>query len=403
MKPLSSRRRSKEAPPGCLVLFFGLFLAVGLVLSYFILWKPWSQWISARFWEATPCRIVASQVTESSDSDGGSTYKVDITYTYVVEGAGEVRGSNYDFMKVSSSGYDGKAEVVARYPPGTETTCWVNPKNATESVLSRDFSLTYLIGLFPLIFVAAGGGGMAWAVGHWMRGRASGGARSGGATVSGPRPSPFGVEIPADAAQPRVLKPQLSPLGKLFGLILIALFWNGIVSVFVVLAVNGWRSGDGDGCLTVFLVPFVLIGLLLIYGIFRQFLVLFNPRLALTLSRGTLVPGESALLQWKLGGRAGRVTRLKIVLEGREEATYRRGTSTHTDREVFATISIVDTDQPMMIPQGSARVHVPDDAMPSFSADRNKVVWQLKATCEIPGWPDSDDEYEIVVAPAGLR
>jgi hypothetical protein len=94
---------------------------------------------------------------------------------------------------------------------------------------------------------------------------------------------------------------------------------------------------------------------------------------------------------------------LKIVLEGREEATYRRGTSTHTDREVFATIPIVDTDQSMLIPQGSARVPVPEDTMPSFSARRNKIVWTLKATCEIPGWPDSDDEYEIVVVPAGLR
>ncbi len=139
MKPLSSRRRGGQSP-GCLVLFFGLFLAVGCVLSYFILWRPWSQWIAARFWEEVPCRIVSSQVTESSDSDG-STYKVDVTYAYVVEG-GEITGSRYDFMNVSSSGYDGKAAVVARYPVGTRAVCWVNPKNRTESVLNRDFSLT---------------------------------------------------------------------------------------------------------------------------------------------------------------------------------------------------------------------------------------------------------------------
>jgi len=395
MKPLSARRRGSQSP-GCLVLFFGLFLAVGLALSYFILWKPWSQWLSARFWEETPCRIVSSQVTESSDSDG-STYKVDITYTYVVEG-GEIRGSSYDFMNVSSSGYDGKAAVVARYPAGTEATCWVNPKNRTQSVLSRDFSLTYLIGLFPLIFVAAGGGGIIWAL---RQGRKSKEPQA--AAGSGPRASPFGVELPADAAQPRVLKPQLSPFGKLFGLIFVALFWNGIVSVFVVIMINGWRSGHGEGCLTAFLVPFVLIGLGLIFGVFRQFLVLFNPRLELTLSRGALVPGEPALLQWKIEGKAERVKRLKIVLEGQEEATYRQGTDTKTDREVFATIQIVDTDPSMQMAQGSARVAVPEDAMPSFKADRNKIVWTLKAACEIPGWPDSDDEYEIVVAPAALR
>ena len=396
MKPLSSRRRGGQTPTGCLVPFFGIFLVVGLAVSYFVLWKPWSQWISARSWEEIPCRIVSSQVTESSDSDG-STYRVDITYTYVVEGGGEVRGSRYDFMVGSTSGYDGKAAIVARYPPGTQAICWVNPKNATESVISRDFSLTYLIGLFPLIFVAVGGGGMIWVLRQGRKPPAQPG------TPGAPRPSPFGVDIPPDAGQPRVLKPQHSPIGKLIGITLIALFWNGIVSVFVVMMIRGWQSGDGDGCLTAFLVPFVLIGLLLIYGIFHQFLVLFNPRLDLTLSRGALVPGEPALLQWKIEGRATRVMRLKVILEGREEATYRRGTDTRTDREVFATVPIVDTDQPMQIAQGSARVNIPEDTMPSFSADRNKIVWTLKADCEIPGWPDSNDEYEIVVAPAGLR
>src|SRR5215213_1213362 len=136
MKPLSARRRGGQSA-GCLVLFFGIFLAVGLALSYFILWKPWSQWLSARFWEETPCRIVSSQVAEVTSSDG-STYKVDITYTYAVEG-GEIRGSSYDFTNMSSSGYDGKAAIVARYPPGTQATCWINPKNRTESVLSRGF------------------------------------------------------------------------------------------------------------------------------------------------------------------------------------------------------------------------------------------------------------------------
>lgn len=401
MKPLSASRRGGQSP-GCLVLFFGLFLAVGLALSYFILWRPWSQWVSARTWEETPCRIVSSQVTESSDSDGGSTYKVDITYTYVVEG-GEIRGSNYDFMDVSSSGYDGKAAVVARYPAGTEATCWVNPRNRTQSVLSRDFSLTYLIGLFPLIFVAAGGGGVAWALSLGWRNRKLPRPAGASTALSEPGTSPFGVEIPADAGQPRVLKPHLSPVGKLVALIFVALFWNGIVSIFVFFAVQGWRSGNPEGCLMAFLVPFVLVGLGLIFAVFRQFLVLFNPRLELTLSRGALAPGESAFLQWRIEGKSERVTRLKIVLEGCEEATYRQGTDTKTDREVFATIPILDTDPATQMAQGSARVQIPDDAMPSFKADRNKIVWTLKAACEIPGWPDSDDEYEIVVAPAALR
>lgn len=394
MKPLSAKRRSGQMSPGCLVVFFALFLAVGGALSYLFLWKPWSGWLAARSWQPTPCTVVSSQVGESSDSDG-TTYKVDITFTYAA-GGGEYRSSRYDFVGAYSSGYDGKAAVVARHPPGTETTCWVDPVHPAEAVLSRDFSLIYLIGLFPLIFVAVGAGGIWWAVRQVWISRSQ--AITTGAT-GGPRSFPFGVDLPENPTQPRVLKPQASPLGKLGALIFLALFWNGIVSVFVYLAYQGWQSGEPDGCLTAFLVPFVLVGAGLIFAVFRQFLVLFNPRLELTLGPAVLAPGQSALLQWTMTGKAERVQRLKIVLEGREEATYRQGTDTKTDREVFARIPITETHHASLIAQGSARVDIPENTMPSFSADRNKVIWTLKAACEIPGWPDSDDEYEVVIAP----
>jgi hypothetical protein len=153
--------------------------------------------------------------------------------------------------------------------------------------------------------------------------------------------------------------------------------------------------------MTVFLIPFVLIGIAMVFGTFRQFLVLFNPRLRLTLDPGALRLGETAYLQWSLAGRASRVRRLSIVLQGREEAQYRRGTDTHTDRETFATLTVIDTGEPFTIANGSASFGVPADSVPSFKADHNKIVWSLKVTCDIPGWPDSEEEYEVVVRPAG--
>ncbi|HYU32195.1 MAG TPA: DUF3592 domain-containing protein [Thermoanaerobaculia bacterium] len=398
MKPLSNSRRRNQMSPGCLVLFFVPFLAIGCFASYFVLWRPWSTWISARFWQPVTCRVVSSQVASSSDGD---TYRVDIAYTWTVDGQ-EFRGSRYDFMGGSSSGYDGKAAIVAQHPPGSRTTCWVDPAHPDSAVFSRDLSWMYLFGLFPLIFVAAGAGGIVWAFRTARKYRRSKDVDAAQAAL-GLRPSPFGVEIPADAAQPKVLRPLLAAFGKLVGLILVALFWNGIVSAFVIAMVVKWREGKApEGCLVAFLVPFVLIGLGLIVAVFRQFLVLFNPRLEMTLSQGVLVLGQSALLQWKIEGKVERVKRLRIFLEGREQATYRRGTDIVTDRQVFATIPILETDQPMQIAQGSANVSVPDETAPSFSADHNKIIWTLKATCDIPGWPDSEDEYDLVVAPATM-
>jgi hypothetical protein len=93
------------------------------------------------------------------------------------------------------------------------------------------------------------------------------------------------------------------------------------------------------------------------------------------------------------------VKRLTIILEGREEAQYRRGTSTYTDKSVFATLTLVDTQQEIEIPAGATSFSIPPDTVPSFTAAHNKIRWALKAHCDIPGWPDSDDEYEILVGP----
>ena len=50
------------------------------------------------------------------------------------------------------------------------------------------------------------------------------------------------------------------------------------------------------------------------------------------------------------------ISRLTIVLEGCEEATYRRGTSSTTDRHVFATLPIADSERGAAIAEGRAPV-----------------------------------------------
>lgn len=255
----------------------------------------------------------------------------------------------------------------------------------------------YLGALIPLLFLAVGVGGIVWAL--RLRRQAARVAALGPSAVS-----PFGVPLPepglADPASLE-LRPAMTPLGKFVGITIFALFWNGIVSVFVYQVIyKGWRQGnDGNGCATLFLIPFVFIGLAALIGAAQQLLVLFNPRVRLTLAPGVLLTGGMAYLQWRLSGRGGGVRRLRIVLEGREEARYRRGTDTHTDRAVFATLPVADTAQPYEIPAGSARIDLPAETLPSFMAIDNKIVWSFKVTCEIPFWPDSEDEYEVVVRP----
>ncbi|HSS47816.1 MAG TPA: hypothetical protein VLX28_02610, partial [Thermoanaerobaculia bacterium] len=128
-------------------------------------------------------------------------------------------------------------------------------------------------------------------------------------------------------------------------------------------------------------------------------LVLFNPRLHLTLTPGTLAAGESGYLQWSFGSRGGGVRRLVIVLEGWEETQTGQGKNVHIDKSVFLTLTLLDTRQELEIPSGSTTFTVPANARPSSMEDSPRIRWALKAHCDIAGWPDSDDEYDVLVGP----
>lgn len=394
MSSLTGRKRSRELPAGCLALFFLLFAVVGGAILWFLLLRPMVKVVGAQSWVETPCTILDSRV-DTSSGDDGSTYKALVTASYNVDGV-EHRSATYDFSgSVYSSGYDGKAKIVARYPVGSLTTCYVNPDDTSEAVISRGLSGSYFFGLFGLLFFLPGIIGMFWALG--------GGHERG---FPGPPPAvkldpgaPFGLTNPQgdDAHGAIELKPKATPMGKLIGLIFASLIWNGIVWTIAWFAVI--RTEEREGCVVAFLALFALIGLLLVYSTFRQFLVLFNPRPRLTLSPGSLKLGETAYLQWRLTGATGGARRLQITLEGKEEVRYRRGTDTHTETKSFATLPIVDSTDSYQMLSGSTGFAVPADTLPSFASENNKVIWTIKAQLEIANWPDSDEEFEILVRP----
>lgn len=389
MSSLTRRKRDGSGPPGCLALFFLLFMAAGGAVLWFLLVRPAMKVVDARSWVPVPCTVVESRVDESR-SDDGTTYKAIVMAAYNVDGV-DHRSATYDFSgSVYSSGYEGKAVIVSRYPVGSQTTCYVNPDDTAEAVISRDLSGGYLVGLVGLLFFLPGLFGVVWVL--------RGGPRSTPASVRLDPGMPFGVTNPqGDVSGPVELKPKATPLAKLIGLIIASLIWNGIVGTIIWLAV--FREENPEGCVMVFLAVFAVVGVLLIYATFRQFLVLFNPRPRLTLSPGSLRLGETAYIQWRLTGATGGARRLRVTLEGKEEVRYRRGTDTHTETKTFATIPIVDATDSYQMLTGSTSFAVPPDALPSFASENNKIIWIIKAQLEIANWPDSDEEFEILVRP----
>ncbi|HEV8240287.1 MAG TPA: DUF3592 domain-containing protein [Thermoanaerobaculia bacterium] len=394
LAPPRSRRAAKGGR-GCAAAAFSLFAIFGGgFLLFFVV--PAMRALVSRGWELVPATIVWSGVGEHSGDDS-TTYSVDVLYEYE-HGGRKWRSNRYHFMSGSSSGEESKQEVVARLPPGARVDAWVDPRDPSNAVLDRSLGSMMWFALLPLIFVVVGVGGMVAML------RAGGG---GGAVpfVRGKRgrapTAPAGSDGQAEAAAgPILLQPAKSRVGSFIALFLFTLVWDGVVGFAIWATMRDGKFGH-DGCVTVFLGVFGLIGLLLLSALPRTFLALFNPRAEVQISSPP-APGVPVALSWRFLGSAGRLRRLTIKLEGREEATYRRGTDTTTVKRTFARYVLVDARDASQIAAGETLLALPADTMHTFEAPHNKVVWSLKLHGDIPSWPDVDDEVALTVYPTSL-
>jgi len=389
----SSAALTKSAP----AIFFGLFAVVGGALLYFVAIRPLRLWHAARTWPAVPCEIVSSSVGSHTSTDSkrhtSTTYSIDITYRYKVAGR-EYRSDRYEVMGGSSSGRSRKEQVVARYPAGSKTSCYVDPADPTEALLDRGLSLFMLIGLIPAIFLVVGVGGLAALARSALKSRGS-------AALPGVPSLPAEPSVPTipSGSPPGAiaLKAGLSPAGKFVGSLLAAIVWNGITSVFVVTAVKSWIQHHPEVFLTIFITPFVLIGVGLVGLVGATFLNLFNPRVALTVNSQSVQLGGTLDARWSISGAASRIRTLRIVLEGREEITERHNGKTSTHRSTLAQLPIVETSDPFRIREGRAQFEIPAGLKPTSESVGTSVIWELQVRGEIPRYPDVSEDFPITI------
>ncbi|GAA5478116.1 hypothetical protein Hhel01_01614 [Haloferula helveola] len=370
--------------------FFGAFAAAGLGILFGVVVPKAFEYFDMRGWVETPAEVVWSRV-RSHDSDDGTTYSVDIFYRYEFEGI-EYRSNRQSVVGGSSSGRKSKAEVVRNHPAGTAILCYVDPDEPWKAVRERKLGWWALFALFPLPFAAIGLGGLWFA---FVKKKNPKGDREPVTTrasrsTSG-KSSESGIRLSGGGST--VGKRLLHVVGAIF----LAGFWNGITGVFVWQMWQGWSRGEAPWFLTIFLTPFVLIGLGLIIHIFYRIFAIFSPMYRVEFSERHLSPGGHASISWRRAGGGGTPRRLALWLVGREEATYRRGTSTSTATSVFHEEALFETETKMMMPAGRVTVDLPADAVPSFRGTHNKVRWFVILTADVPMRPDVKDEYEIDV------
>lgn len=162
----SQNDKNSESPTWVLVLFLGLFAAVGTLIFWLFTVSPGWTYLSARSWVETPCKILASEVATIESRGTGNnrretTYQVAVRYAYVVDGQ-EYEGTRYNLMDIATKGRKKKLSIVKKYPVGTEAKCYVDPRDPEASIIDRSASLTMLWGVLSFPFMFIGYGGIAW-------------------------------------------------------------------------------------------------------------------------------------------------------------------------------------------------------------------------------------------------
>ena len=198
---------------------------------------------------------------------------------------------------------------------------------------------------------------------------------------------------------PQKLKPEVTRLVSLLITIGVAIFWNGLVSVFLY-AVIYEMEGIARIFVGLFLTPFVLVGLVMIVACFHSFLAMFNPVVEIGLSSGAVPIGGEVDVAWQTTGLSSRIRKLTISIVGTQRATYRRGTDSVTDTEIFEKIVVTESTNPQEVQFGSSTIQIPDDSMHTFEAYRNEIVWTVEVRGDIPLWPDVQETFPFRVKPA---
>lgn len=391
-------------------IFCSMFFGIGCIFLWMIALSPFMQILAARSWEATPCTITKSEV------QGNETFKIVIEYDYEFQGVA-FHGERYDFFSMSTNGRASKERIIARYKEGTRSTCYVDPNFPSESVISRAPSSMLWWGLFPLPFISVGLGGY-WFVFFGQRKllarsksklqqRTNELSEAGSyAALTATRvlsqsewsDSNYDEEDLYEEPGALTLKADSSPFAMALVLLAFSVFWNGIVSIFVFERLPNWGKLD-LGFEDLFLVPFVLVGIGLFGAVIYTLLASLNPKPILVLSRQLIPLGGAAELQWSFPLGTGSIRQFNITLVGVEEATYRRGTSTHTDTSTFCEDILLETNDPHDFAAGQIQVTIPTNSMHSFHGGKNKVQWTLQLHGEIPFWPDVKAKFPIRVVP----
>ncbi len=391
----------KKDGKGCGCALFGFLFLIGL--SLFGYWAFSDYQIFTTYKQAT-CTVTGKRVLsrKGSGSNSGTTYKAEVDFTFKANGR-TVRTSGYDGWSIFSSGKSSKTDAIKPFQIGRSYPCWYDPQNPRKAILVKRISWLYLV---PVLLMALSLIGMFFMyrkkTGPSKEARAFEKLQNRGSLGS---PDGDGPTLKTETGQVLAVRlgRQVSTFAKVLGLLFFSTFWNGIVSVFLYQIWKDFAKGGSafSWFTALFMVPFVLIGLLVIGLTIHQFLVWVGVgETIIEISNARLRPGEPFEI-WI--SQAGNMTMnaLTATLVCEERATYQQGTNTHTATEkvieeelAVAQHAPVTRSRPLEVRQSC---RIPVGAMHSFKARSNEITWYLQVVGDIARWPDFERKFPIVV------
>lgn len=412
---------ASRRPSVFMILFFAVWGCGFLAGGVFAMVTAYQDYRLATAAVEGVCTVTGISITESTDDDGNVSYSPSIDYSLEVD--------NKPFTDVDSPGhYDGSrasAQAAAdQHSVGQRLPCWYDPANPENSALSDDQTAggAIAMALFGLLFMAIPIGVWARGLRNWGKSkellerryllpsqphRATRQRIAGGYRASPPRSDLLGGYGPIEhlplpelkTKRGRELPIQLRS-GELdrsrSGLLLGAIVWN-VFSWFCF--IGTLLIGEGGAWL---LVPFVLVGVWLGWLGLKPYTQALRKVPAVEIEREPLQPGQTVKLSLVQPGPA-KINSYCIKLVCTEWVRYQRGTNTYTDTHTVYESSLVDESSFDVAPHqpwhASVDLTIPDDAMHTFAADDNRILWHIAVTADIDSFPDLKETYELRVIP----
>ncbi len=410
-------------------LFFGFFLVLGsFFLAGLLNMLVVPEWRVNHEFVETEGTVLMTRLGEpgdahpSADADDEEQplYRPEVLVEYRAGGK-TFREKTYDIHFNSDRAYTADREALetalADFKEGEVISVWYDPADPQTVVVVRGYTwLLWVLLLLPVAFILIGGIGLILTLFHWGKSIEHRVATTQMASRLNPLKEaeqdlitfPF---VPHDSNLTNSpgtrlkyrLPIDLSRGWRLVVILAACIFWNSIVAVFAMIAINSHLAGQPEWLLTLFVLPFAAVGLAIIYFFVRELLVVtaVGPT-QLEISDHPLRPGGSYRVYVSQGGRL-TINSLELSLVCDEVATYRQGTDTRTELARVYAQPLLARQQVELLPQAAFEeqldVAIPAQCMHSFKADHNEVRWRLLVRADVAGWPPFERSFPVVVVP----